>query len=153
MNIATQKDIGSLLKGKFALIPNVVTAGGGGDGVEQDGAWVERSKYLSGKLIIAYSTTLAEGETLTLAANLQDDTAGDGAAAADYGDAFAAAVVATGDTGGSTETGVVEIDVSLQAADAYVRCQVTPTLSAGSTDTAAITAVFAMGGTQEVPAT
>lgn len=151
MNVALQRDIGSLIKSAFGLIPNVVTAGGAGDGTEQDGAWVNREGQLSGKLVVSYSTTLAEGETLTLAANLQDDTAGDGAAAADFGDAYAAAVVATGGTGGSTETGTIEIDVDLSGADAYVRCQVTPTLSATTTDTAAIAGTFVLGGSQETP--
>ena len=148
MNIALQRDIGSLIKGAFALIPNVVTAGGGGDGVEQNGAWIDRSGQLSGKLIIAYSTTLTASETLTIAANLQDASDSSGTGAADYGDALASAVI---ETGVGTFTGVLVIDVDLSSADGYVRCQVTPTLSAGATDTVALAAVLVLGGSQEVP--
>jgi hypothetical protein len=151
MNPATQHDVGSIVAGHSALIPNVVTAGGAGDGTEQDGYWVDRDDRLSGVLIINYSTTLAEGETLTLAANLRDATDSGGTGAADYGDAYAAAVVATGDTGGSTETGVVEIDVDLGAANHYIQGQVTPTLSAASTDTVALSAVFVLSGARKYP--
>ena len=151
MTPAEQHDIGSVIEGKFALIPNAVTAGAAGDGTEQDGAWIDRDDRLSAVFVIPFSTTLAEGETLTLAANLQDATASDGTGAADYGDAYAAAVVATGGTGGSTETGEIEINVDLGGANRYVRLQVTPTLSATGTDTAAIAGVAVLSGARAYP--
>jgi hypothetical protein len=151
MNPATQHDVGSIVASSSALIPNVVTAGGAGDGTEQDGYWVDRDDRLSGVLIVNYSATLAEGETLTLAANLRDATDSSGTGAADYGDAYAAAVVATGGTGGSTETGVIEIDVDLGEANRYIQGQVTPTLSAVATDTVAMSAVFVLSGARTYP--
>ena len=70
------------------------TAGGSGDNTEVDGAWVDRQGFLSGKAIIAYTATLAQGATLSIAANLQDATSSGGAGAGDYGDALASTVVA-----------------------------------------------------------
>lgn len=151
MSIARQRDIGSFIKGANALAPNVVTAGGGGDGVEQNGYYIDRTDRLSGKLIVNYTAVLAQDETLTLAANLQDATDGAGTGVADYGDAFAAAVVATGGAGGSTEVGVIEIDVDLSGANLFVRGQVTPTLSAAVTDTCALSAVLVLSGGSEYP--
>lgn len=152
MNISAQRDIGSYLSSVNALIANTVTAGTGADGAEQNGLWNSHIGFLSGKLVIAYSATLAQAETLTIAANLQDATALAGTGAADYGDAFAAAVVATGDTGGSTENGTVELNVDLSSARGYVRAQVTPTLSAVGTDTVDLAAILVLGGAAEYPA-
>lgn len=120
---------------------NAVTAGGSGDAVEVSSLWQAREGdkgiAMSAKLIISYTATLAVGETLSFAGNFQDDVAGDGNAAADYGEAFPETIVATGETGGSTETGTVEIDIDLASARGYIRAQVTPNLSRGATDTAA----------------
>lgn len=153
MNPSLMHNIGAILDSANALDANTVTAGGAGDGTEQDGNWVSRIGRLSGKLIVNYTAVLAEGETLTLAANLQDASDSSGTGVADYGDAYAAAVVATGDTGGSTERGTIEIDVDFGSADDYARCQVTPTLSAATTDTVALSASFAIGGASENPIT
>ena len=151
MNIAGQRDIGAFIEGVNALLANVVTAGTGADGLEQDGYFNDRSRRLSGVLVIAYTAVLAQDATLSLAANLQDASDSAGTGAADYGDALANAVVATGDTGGSTEIGTVEIDVDLSGADAFVRGQVTPTLSAVATDTVALSAVLVLSGGDEYP--
>jgi hypothetical protein len=120
---------------------NTATAGGTGDNTEVNGAYQSRMSdngiALSAKLVISYTATLAAGATLTFAANFQDALTSGGSGVADYGDAVAATVVATGDSGGSTETGTFEVDVDLSGAREFIRAQVTPNLSAGATDTCA----------------
>lgn len=152
--ISEERNIGALVETVFALTNTDVTAAGAGDGVEVTSNWVDRSRRLSCVLSIQFSAVLAEGETLSIAANMQDATDIAGAGAADYepsiGDfAFANAVVATGGSGGSTEEGTVEIDVSLGSARQFIAGQVTPDLSAGATDTAEIQAQFILAGSDQ----
>lgn len=144
--------LAELLAGRYAAI-STATAGGTGDATEVDGAYIDRQGFDSLKVIIAYKATLAEAKTLSIAANLQDATSSVGAGVADYGDAMASAVVATGDTGGSTETGVVELDFDISGANQYVRVQYTPNLNASATDTATLAAVYILGGAQVQPVT
>lgn len=104
---------------------------------EQNGLWVSRlgdnGIALSAKLIVNYTATLAAGETLSLAGNFQDALDGSGTGVADYGSVVAATVIATGDSGGSTEVGTAEIDVDLSGAREFVRSQVTVSSSASGT--------------------
>ena len=150
MNTALSRNIGGFIKSVASGAVDVVAAGAG-DASEDSGAWIDRQGYLSGKLVISYEAVLAATETLSIAANIQDATDSSGTGAADFGTAFANAVVATGQAGGSTERGTVEIDVDLNLANQYLRSQVTPDLSASATDTAIITATFILGGAQELP--
>lgn len=136
---------------------NAVTAAGAGDATEVNGAWQSRKGTkgiaMSAKLVISYTTTLAQGATLSFAGNFQDaDTVG-GSGAADFGDAVAEKIVATGGTGGSTVTGTVEIDINLSPAREFVRAQMTPNLSAGATDTAAWHMDYVFFGDHNQPAT
>lgn len=151
MSVSQQKDIGSYIKGANALNGQVITAGAGNDGVEQNGHWIDRSKALSAKLIISFSAVLSEAETLSIAANFQDASDSAGSGVADYGDALANAVVATGGVGGSTEVDVVELDVDLSSADLFVRGQITADLSAAGVDTVDLAAVLVLGGYNELP--
>lgn len=147
-------DVGKLIDTNFGGAVSA-TAGGGADGNEVSGGWVDRGVAKSAKIVLTYTTTLADGETLTLASNLQDASDSSGTDAADYGDtgeSYSATVVATGDTGGSTETGTVEYDINLAGADSYVQAQFTPTLSASTTDTAVVAATIVTGGFDELPA-
>lgn len=145
------KDIGAYITSRAGGAVSAV-AGGAGDATELDGAWIDRQGFLSAKLVVAYDATLAEGETLSLAANAQDAADGSGTGAADFGTAVADAVVATGGTGGSTERGTVEIDLDLTTARQYIRAQFTPNLSAANTDTARVHAVVILGGADRIPA-
>lgn len=136
---------------------NAATAGGAGDATEVSAAWVSRASDTgiagSMKVIVNYTTTLAEDATLTFAGNMQDATAIGGTGSADYGDAFAAEVVATGGSGGSTVTGTFEFDVDLGGAREFVRAQLTPDLSAANTDTAAWSVSYVFFGDQRQPST
>lgn len=142
--------LAELLAGRYAAI-STATAGGTGDATEVDGAYIDRQGFDSLKVLIAYKTTLAQGKTLSIAANLQDATSSGGSGVADFGDAMASAVVGTGGTGGSTETGVVELDFDISGANQYVRVQYTPDMNASGTDTATLAAVYILGGAQVQP--
>lgn len=150
---------GAYCRAAFVAINKTATAGGGGDNTEVDGAWLDRildqdaegGIALSAKLVITYTTTLQAGETLSFGVQFRDGTSAVGAAADDYGDAVPSTVVATGESGGSTETGTVEIDIDLAAARQFVQAQVTPNLSAGGTDTAEWAAALVLFGHSRTP--
>jgi len=59
--------------------------------------------------------------------------------------------VATGPSGGGTVTGTFEVDLSLAGAGRYVRAKFTPDMSAADTDTAALSAVMVLGGSDRLP--
>ncbi|MEM7211423.1 MAG: hypothetical protein AAF479_05915 [Pseudomonadota bacterium] len=122
-----------------------VAAGGSGDGVEVNSAWIAKGSSLGMAFAVPFTATLAEGETLSISGNLQDATDDAGAGAADFGTAVAATVVATGGTGGTTETGVALFDFDLGPARSHARLQFTPDLSAANTDTAEVHAVALIG--------
>lgn len=149
--MARFKNFGAFFKGVFSDFTSV-TAGGGGDGAEVDGAWISRQDFESLSVLLPFETTLGATETLSIALNLQhaDDSSGTGVE--DFGDAVANAVQATGAGGGSTETGVVKADFDLTEAKEFVRVQYTPTMSAGTTDTADIMSLLILGGAVELPA-
>ena len=150
---ASMQDAGALIATRFGVAGVSVTAGGSGDDTEVNGAWIDRLGFSSLKVTIGYTATLGATETLSVAANLQDASDGSGTGAADFGDALASTVQATGATGGSTETGVVELDVDLSAADRFVRAQFTPDLSRANTDTAILYVNYALAGSTENPVT
>ncbi len=149
------RDIGAFIKGELALTPAVITAGAGDDGVEVDGPGIDRlggRHYLSAKLIIAWDAVLASDETLSITANLQDDTElAFGGTPADYGDAFPLTVVADEAVVGGTPSGTTELRFDHSGPRGFVRAQVTATLSAATTDTVAIAAVLVLGGADEQP--
>ena len=152
------RDIGALIKaGALARIPEVITAGAGNDGVEVAGPEIDRlvdlaEPCLSAIIAICWSATLAEGETLTLLGNLQDDTTtGMATAVADHGDALASAVVATGPSGGGTVNGCTLFTVDLSDARQFIRLQSTANLSAANTDTVDIAAMILFGGAHQLP--
>lgn len=149
---ASMADAVALIAARYGAIATL-TAGGTGDATEINGAYVDRLGFASVKVVVAYTATLAGGATLTIAANLQDATDDAGAAVADYGDAYAATVVATGPSGGGTVTGVVELDFPLYAAKRFIRAQATPDLSAANIDTARVAITYVLAGPTDGPAT
>lgn len=143
-------DIGAHLASQAGGAGTAVAAGSG-DATEVDGPWVDRTGFISCKLVITYKAVLADAESISFAANLQDATADDGTGAADFGDALANAIFATS-SGGTTEEGVAELDIDLVLANQYIRAQVTPDLSASGTDTLTWAAAIVMGGAIVEPA-
>lgn len=148
MSLAKTRDIGSYITTRCSDLASLTTST---DGSEIDGAFVDRTGFLSAKLVLAYEAALGDGKTLTIAANLQDDSSS-GGSGTDYGTAYSATVVSTGGTGGTTNRGVVELDFDLSGAKQYIRPQYTPTLSATSADTVIIGAVLVLGGGPVLPA-
>ncbi|AMX93629.1 MULTISPECIES: hypothetical protein [Mesorhizobium] len=155
---ANMLDGGAYSRTAFAAINKTAVAAGSGDATEVDCAWIDRElegigMAQSAKLVIAFTATLETGETLTFAGNFQDATALAGTGVADFATAFAAAVVATGDSGGSVETGTYEVDIDLAGARQFVRTQITPNLSRGATDTCEWSAVLVLYGDHNQPST
>lgn len=156
--ISRYRNIGAHLRGAQIHDAEVITAGAGNDNVEINGNYIDRigsnqGLPLSGVLLISFKAVLAEDKTLSIAANLQDAVDVGGTGVADFGNAIANAVVATGGSGGTTERGVVELDVDLSAARGFIRDQITADLSAANTDTVAISAVLVLGGDNKAPNT
>lgn len=149
----TRNDVGACLKAAFGGAASA-TAGGSGDNTEVDGAWVDTRGYGSLKVVIGYTAALGATETLSIAANLQDASEDNQGDADDVtGTAYAATEVAVGGAGGSTETGVVEMDFDVDSTKRWVRVQFTPDLSASGADTAIVSAVYVLGGSDENPIT
>lgn len=161
MNIANQRDIGAQLVAKNAVNPAVVTAGSTDDGQEVNGFIIDRQAFadllLSVKVAIPYDASIVDTFTATLAANLQDSDTTASTAFADYDDkdgSTGQSVVETGTTAVTAFDKILEFDVDLSSAKRYIRLQVTPTLSNGSTssDTLDYGAVHVFGGSDQPPA-
>jgi len=147
---ASMNDAVARIAARYATEGVDIVAGGAGDNTEVDRAYVDRRGFASLKAVIAYTATLQAGETLKIAANLQDDADGAGVGT-DFGDALASATVATGPGGGGTRTGVIELDFDLSGANRYTRLQFTPNLSASGTDVAELSAVYILAGATDDP--
>lgn len=148
------RDIAAYLLGKHGA-RGTATAAGAGDATEVDGGYQSIKGYMSAEIMISFEAVLAQDETISFSANFQDALDSSGTGVADYGDAtdeaLSAAVAATGDTGGSTEVGVISFPVDLQTAREYGRVQVTPDLSASGTDTVDWHAVIVLSGGHTLP--
>ena len=158
-----ERNIGYSILTKLAGANSTAVAAGSGDATEINGDSIQRSTlgsmYLSAQLAVQWRTTLASGATMTVAANIQDSAdnvswVDFNAAASGFGGSseLTAAVVATGPSGGGEVVGETYLDVDLSGARDYVRAQYTPNLSAGSTDTAILSAAIVFGGAENGPA-
>lgn len=151
MSLMGSRDINSEIAVRRAAANTAVTAGGGGDNSAVTGVIIDRASLgWAESLVVAilFTTTLASAQTLSVGWTLQhgeDSGLSDAATLASAG----AAVVATG---AGTVAGQLEAGVSLRGARRYVRLNFTPDLSAGSTDTAALSAALVFGGANRLPA-
>jgi hypothetical protein len=155
MQKGLERDVGAYATA-VRMGSGTAVAGGAGDATLATTAWIdrapaERGPYKSGKLVIAYTTTLAAAATLGFTVTLKDATTVGGAGAAAYGTAKAAGAVATGPGGGGTVTGCVELDFNFETAREFLAADITPDLSAGSVDTAAWTAIMVFFGSDRNP--
>lgn len=151
MSLIGSRDINSEIAVRRAAANTAVTAGGSGDNTAVTGVIIDRASLgWAESLVVAilFTTTLASAQTLSVGWTLQhgeDSGLSDAATLASAG----AAVVATG---AGTVAGQLEAGVSLRGARRYVRLNFTPDLSAGSTDTAALSAALVFGGANRLPA-
>jgi hypothetical protein len=151
LNIAMQKNIGAWLAERLALSP--VTD----DGDPILGEVIDRlvqgagGPLLSGVVIVAYTADLSEGDTLSIGVSVREDSADDFTDDPQTIAALPAAVVATGGDGGTTEVGVIALDVNLAGARRYAQAIVTPTLSE-ATDEVTVSAVWVLAGSDDNPA-
>jgi hypothetical protein len=96
-----------------------------------------------------FRAALSQDETLSLTIELQESA--DGAAWDTAEAVIGATVVATGGTGGSNETGANTQNITLRSRKRYIRFNITPTMSAGATDTALFASVGVLGGYEQLP--
>lgn len=155
------KDIGSYLDAASGFIGGSATAAGSGDATYKAGAILDLHDLdhpLSGAIVVPYSATLQEDETLSLKAKIEhgDDSGLSDAADYTFGQPdglaeYAEAVFATGGTGGSTEVGCALFRYDLSGLKRYFRVSVYPDLSASGTDTATFAAGLVLGGKANMP--
>ena len=125
-------------------------AAGTGDATEVNGPWIDRLGYDSAKAGVVGRSTLANGESITVAFNIQDSSDSAGGDAADFGDAYPATTAATS-VGGTTEEIQAAANFNLRGAKRYIRLQFTPNLSASGTDTSTLAGFIALIGKVEEP--
>lgn len=148
------RNIGALVAVARAAANTSLTAGGSGDNTEVVGVIIDRAAFgypQSCVVAIPFSATLAAAATLTLLWDVEEGNASN-LSDAEILASQTAQVVATGPAGGGTVTGTFQVDVPLSGAGRYVRLNFTPNLSAANTDTAAVSAVFVLGGSDRLPA-
>lgn len=150
MSKTVSHDPSALLAAAYAVAETDVTAAGTGDATEVSTAWIDVTECESVVFALAYTTTLADTESLSISGNLQEATDASGTGAADYGDAIASTTIVTS-SGGTTETGVMFAAFDVSATDGFVRFQFTPNLSASGTDTAKIQCLALLGGHKQNP--
>lgn len=153
MSIAGKRSVGDEITVRRAAANTAVTAGGAGDNSAVTGVIIDRAAIgypESCVVAIPFTATLAATATLQVATTVQHGEASNLSDAATL-TSVSATTYATGATGGSTETGTIEINVSLRGARRYVRVNFTPDLSAANTDTAALSAVIVFGGAERLP--
>jgi hypothetical protein len=150
--VALGKNIAGTIHPVPALANSTATAAGTGDATEVNGITIDLQSYVqryqSIEFLIACQATLAADKTLTVVGNLQDSADG-----SSWSDTLASATLLTltGGSGGSTERGVARMGYDLTKCRRYVRCQVTPDLSATGTDTSVMQGLAVLAGADEIP--
>lgn len=129
---------------------SLITAGGTGDGTENEGQTIDAKGFGSLKLSVSGLASLADTKSISLGCDIQESA--DGSTWDTAVELYAATVVATGTTGGTNEYFEKETSVSMEGRKRYVRFNVTGTMSATGTDTALYSAVAVLGGAHLAPA-
>lgn len=150
-----QHDIGAYITTRAGGGGRLVAAGTG-DNTAVVGPYVARpGMALSAKLVITARAVLAAAATLTVDDVLIEHASavgGTGNASFRAVNNTASTLTLTGGSGGTTELGVLEIDVDLAGGMEFLRATYTPDLSAANTDTAEVTATWIFGGQSSLPA-
>lgn len=154
-DIVLQHDVAALLSAKIGSAFTAATAAGTGDNTAVTGSTIDRAsgagRPSSAALLILWQATLAAAATLTIK-SVKVEHSDDGSSWSDYLTYTDPGVVGTGQTGGSTEKGVVKLACDLSSAKRYVRLDFTPDLSAANTDTASIVGAMVLAGFDRLPA-
>jgi len=144
-------NIGAYLEPEIANGEHTIVAGASLDGVKVTGETIDRIDFNSLVLETLWVTTLAITQTFSITIGEQqsdDDSDWDTETVVQ-----AVTVAATGlVSAGATYKGLIEDDINLTAKKRYVRYNITPTLSASGTDTAAFLASVIKGGAVSKPA-
>ena len=119
------------------------------DNAKKTSAAIDRLGYSSCMLLIPWQAVLAEAKTVSFTVDVTD-CATSGGSYASYS-AVAKTVYGTGGSGGSTASGMIELDVDLKGADRYLKVEITSDLSATGTDTAYWGAALVLADPDSVP--
>lgn len=147
-----QTNVGAYVKTVNGSVGTAVTAAGTGDNTLVTGFTIDRNAYstpLSGTFAIVYNAALTSAKTLALGYTIETSDASN--FASPWTLATATSTVKVTATGTTTYQGVLEIDVNLATAGQYIRGKFTPDLNNTATDTANITGVWVLGGTDTLP--
>lgn len=143
-----KKNIGAYINPKYCGSVAFV-AGTTGDNTKVTGEIVDRLGYQSCSVNIAYIADLASSETLKCSLEVQESATG-----TQFGTAtplFTAVTIATGDAGGSEESGVYSYDIDLSGYQRYLKFNFTPNLSEADTATATVSTTAVLGGCDSLP--
>lgn len=158
MSRSLLKDLAAEVGALYGAANTAVTAGGAGDATEVTGVTIDQdtaqaTPALKAKdfnaltFVVGFTTTLANTQSLTVTAKIEDSA--DGSTWATYVDSKTIASVTA--TANATYTGTGKINADLTGARRYVRVKFTPNLSAANTDTAALSCVALLGGATYLP--
>jgi len=161
--VTLQRDIGAYLLCKNALNPVTLNESSTAEnGIWQNGVSVNRANttpdttlYLSGKIAVPISYSLAAAETATAKVQLQDSAAGSTWAVVTDKDGSTAASLILGSTASTAaQTGnvILATDVNLAKCRQYVRIRLKVTFTGTSTNDADVGGVLIMGGPDHTPA-
>jgi hypothetical protein len=148
-DIVLQHNVGALGDLHRLTDHGTSTAGGTGDATTITGLTIDREGFGNGSLPnsalmgVIYEATLQSGQTLSIGYAVQDSA--DSSTWNDYQTATYG-VVSTGASGGSTNKGQFNVQVSLTSARRYVRFNYNPKCSATATDTTYSDGVGFFGG-------
>ena len=151
-DIVTQKNIGALVTIRDALDSTSITAGGAGDNTVATGPSIDRfaaGMPESAVFATRYFAGIGSGNTLTVQSTVQDSA--DNVTFTDFA-SEAATLVGTGPSGGGLVRGTRAFAVDLTNARRYIRFRPTPDLNRASTDTAELSAVAVLGGSDRLAA-
>lgn len=145
-------NIGAYITTRFALDRTAFGAGvgnlGNTDGVKIDRTAV-RPLHVSGKLQIGYKLTMASGTSASLTSTLRHSTSENGT----YDTLETTTETINANNDGSAVQGVLELDVNLIGARAWIQARVSGTLSASGVSVAEVFGLLTVGGGETIPPT
>lgn len=142
------RDGGAFCKAVALTQNSALTAGGSGDATEVDSGWISVAGYSSAKLIIQAKSSIASAKALNVTAGLKDATDSSGTGPAAFGTGVTSKQM---DGPGTNTLSILELDYNLAGARGYIQANITPDLTATSTDTSNFSAILLLFGAGEEP--